>query len=93
MSADRLTAIWGAQVIACPKCDAQLLFFRSRTPRIDSCGFESYRLECKQCAAALAGIIDPSDETLLLSALEKIEAETQHSRVSPQRAASRLQRT
>ncbi len=46
------------------------MFDRSRTPRIDSCGFESYSLECVECGGLLGGIIDPYDETLLLSELE-----------------------
>ncbi len=46
------------------------MFCRSRTPRIDACGFESYSLECQECGARLAGIIDPYDEELLLSELE-----------------------
>lgn len=56
-----------AQTAACPNCAAQLMFYRSPTPTIDSCGFESYRLECQECGASLAGIIDPADDTLLLS--------------------------
>lgn len=36
-------------------------------PEIDSCGFESYRFECRECGAHIAGIIDPADDTLLLS--------------------------
>ena len=51
-------------------CGARLIFYRSRTPQIDSCGFESYGLECKECEAPLAGIIDPCDETLLISELD-----------------------
>jgi hypothetical protein len=43
------------------------MFCRSRTPQIDACGFESYRLECKECGLPLAGIVDPFDDTLLLS--------------------------
>jgi hypothetical protein len=43
------------------------MFCRSSTPRIDACGFESYSLECKECGAPLAGIIDPYDEALLFS--------------------------
>jgi len=43
------------------------MFHRSRSPKIDSCGFESYSLACTACDVALAGIIDPCDETLLLS--------------------------
>jgi hypothetical protein len=50
----------------CPKCHTRLTFRRTRTPDIDACGFESYRLECRECGAALAGIIDPADNALLL---------------------------
>jgi hypothetical protein len=46
------------------------MFYRSRTPRIDSSGFESYTLECKECGTRLAGIVDPCDEKLMLSELE-----------------------
>ena len=59
----------GVSVIACPKCDARFTFLRSAAPYIDECGFESYRLECTQCGAPLAGVVDPFDDTLLLSAL------------------------
>ncbi len=65
-----VSAITTAAVIVCPKCDAQFAFCRSPTPRIDSCGFESYSLECKECGALLAGIIDPNGEKLLVSELE-----------------------
>jgi hypothetical protein len=51
----------------CPKCHTRLNFRRSANPDIDSCGFESYRLDCPECGAALAGIIDPADDALLLS--------------------------
>jgi hypothetical protein len=54
----------------CPNCHAGLNFRRSRTPDIDACGFESYRLDCRECGAALAGIIDPADDALLLSECE-----------------------
>ncbi|HML08123.1 MAG TPA: hypothetical protein VK430_08370 [Xanthobacteraceae bacterium] len=65
--ADRTETAERPQVINCPNCEAPLAFKRNRAPRIDSCGFESYSLECTECAVALAGIIDPCDETLLLS--------------------------
>jgi hypothetical protein len=57
------------QVIACPRCGAELMFRRSLRPLIDSCGFESYSFACRECAAPLGGIIDPCDDTLLLSEL------------------------
>ena len=57
------------QIVACPRCGAELMFRRSLTPLIDSCGFESYRFACRECAAPLGGIIDPCDDTLLLSEL------------------------
>ena len=53
----------------CPRCDAQLMFLRSAKPHFDSCGFESYSLECKKCGTHLAGIIDPCDDALLLTEL------------------------
>ena len=57
----------GAQAVACPRCAGSLTFDRSCTPCIDACGFESYSFECKECGAALAGIVDPFVDTLLLS--------------------------
>lgn len=51
----------------CPHCHAGLNFRRSRTPDIDACGFESYRFDCPACGTALAGIVDPADDALLLS--------------------------
>jgi hypothetical protein len=56
-----------APIVACPACCARLAFQRNSTPRIDACGFESYSLECKECGAPFAGIVDPFDDTLLLS--------------------------
>jgi hypothetical protein len=35
---------------------------------MDECGFESYRIECKECGTQLAGIVDPADEALLVTA-------------------------
>lgn len=58
-----------ARTVACPSCSAQLTFRRSRTPHIDSCGFESYSFACSECAAPLGGIVDPRDDTLLLCEL------------------------
>jgi hypothetical protein len=54
-------------VIKCPKCEARLTFQRTLAPSMDSCGFESYSLECGACGVVFAGIIDPYDEALLLS--------------------------
>jgi hypothetical protein len=54
-------------LIKCPKCQARLTFHRALIPLMDSCGFESYSLECGACAVVFAGIIDPYDEALLLS--------------------------
>ena len=53
--------------VACPKCDASLVFYRSDDPHIDECGFESYSLKCRACGSALVGIIDPADDALLLT--------------------------
>jgi DNA-directed RNA polymerase subunit RPC12/RpoP len=54
--------------VECPKCKARFLFRRARVPHFDTCGFESYKLDCKHCGASFAGIIDPYVGTLLLSA-------------------------
>jgi hypothetical protein len=70
VSRAQLKTILNAEGIVCPACTAQVIFCRSRTPHIDRCGFESYSLECHECGAELAGIIDPYDEELLLSELE-----------------------
>jgi len=70
MNGDQPATAWVVQVIACPECDASIAFSRDATPKIDSCGFECYSLECKECKAKLAGIIDPNEAELLLSKLE-----------------------
>ena len=53
--------------VACPKCDASLKFDRSDKPHIDECGFQSYSFKCRACGSLLVGIIDPADDTLLLT--------------------------
>jgi hypothetical protein len=60
-------AVPEAQIVSCPSCGAELMFRRSLRPLIDSCGFESYSFACHECAAPLAGIVDPCNDTLLLS--------------------------
>jgi ribosomal protein S27AE len=52
---------------ACPRCTASLTVFGSEPPYIDECGFESYRLKCGACGSALVGIIDPTDDKLLVT--------------------------
>jgi hypothetical protein len=51
----------------CPKCDASIGFYRSEKPHIDECGFESYSFKCRVCGSMLVGIIDPADDTLLVT--------------------------
>jgi len=68
MSGVQTVAIASTQAAACPNCHAALTLARSELPHIDECGFESYRFECGQCGTALAGIVDPADDTLLVSA-------------------------
>jgi RNase P subunit RPR2 len=53
--------------VACPKCDASLKLHRSNKSRIDECGFQNYSIKCKACGSLLVGIIDPADDTLLLT--------------------------
>jgi hypothetical protein len=55
------------QVVPCLECDAWLTLGETQSPQIDSCGFENYGLECKGCGAWFVGIVDPNDDTLLLS--------------------------
>jgi len=59
---------WKLRVVECPRCVEPLVFWRNGAARIDACGFESYRLDCGRCDAALTGIVDPYDEALLVSA-------------------------
>jgi hypothetical protein len=70
MSGVELKLILDANGVACPACAALVTFSRTSTPRIDACGFESYSLECHECGARLAGIIDSLDDELLLSELD-----------------------
>jgi hypothetical protein len=67
MSETSLSTAPDVQIIACPRCVAQLTFARNYPSRIDACGFESYRLDCPTCSARLECFIDPTDEELLLS--------------------------
>jgi len=59
------------QIFECPKCSARMPFSRAELAQIDASGFESYRLSCRACAVPLAGVVDPYDETLLLSELKE----------------------
>jgi hypothetical protein len=58
-----------AQPVACPGCGARFAFCRSDHPAIDACGFESYSFICKECGASLSGVVDPLDDTLLITEL------------------------
>jgi len=55
-------------VIVCPKCKLRSTFYKTIDVRIESSGFESCRVQCNICSSALAGILDPYDGTLLVSA-------------------------
>jgi len=66
MSGNRSITLLDSLFVKCPKCGARLDVTRSRKPRIDSSGFESYSFECK-CGMRLMGIIDPYDNKFLLS--------------------------
>jgi len=56
-----------SEKVACPGCSASLVIHRSNNPQIDECGFESYSLTCRACGSALACIVDPLDDKLLLT--------------------------
>ena len=63
-----------ALLVKCPKCEASSKFFRTAFPHIDTCGFESYSFRCECCGSAIAGIINPLDDELLVSLLEDMRA-------------------
>jgi ribosomal protein S27E len=63
-----------ALLVKCPKCEASSIFFRTAFPHIDTCGFESYSFRCESCGSAIAGIINPLDDELLVSLLEDMKA-------------------
>ncbi len=53
--------------LTCPKCKTCSKFCRATNAQIDSCGFESCSFQCEWCGSSLAGIIDPSDDELVVS--------------------------
>jgi hypothetical protein len=59
-----------AVAVKCPKCEASSKFYRTPFPHIDTCGFESYSFQCECCGSAIAGIINPLDDELLVSLIE-----------------------
>jgi DNA-directed RNA polymerase subunit RPC12/RpoP len=56
-----------SEKVACPKCDASIKIFRSDQPHVDESGFESYSFKCRACGSTLIGIVDPADDTLLVT--------------------------
>jgi DNA-directed RNA polymerase subunit RPC12/RpoP len=71
MAAGGASTLFAIDVIACPKCAARLTLNRDLLPLIDSAGFENYSFKCEQCGAELVGVIDPFDDRLLVSELER----------------------
>ena len=65
------THLPGVDLIECPRCAIRFTFRREPVPPIDSCGFESYNLNCEQCGAELIGVIDPFDNELLIEELRR----------------------
>ncbi len=57
-------------VFACPKCKSSSFVLGRGASFIDGSGFESYRFECKECETKFAGVIDPFDDSLLLSVVD-----------------------
>jgi hypothetical protein len=55
------------QLVACPGCGSSFVFCRSENAAIDACGFETYTFACEECGASLSAIVDPLDETLLIT--------------------------
>ncbi len=62
-----IPSIAKGSVLACPGCDAVLEYACHATPGVDECGFESYRFRCGACGVVVLGIVDPADQTLLLT--------------------------
>jgi hypothetical protein len=56
--------------VPCPNCATDITVVRSLHPEIDSIGFESYLVRCGCCESVLGGIVDPIDDTFLVSLLE-----------------------
>jgi hypothetical protein len=61
----------GAVAVACPKCKRSSIFSRGPLPLIDRCGFEFHSFRCEWCASYLAGVVDPIDDELVISLLER----------------------
>jgi hypothetical protein len=60
-----------ASAIKCTRCKKTLHLWRQATPKLNSCGFECYTLECGGCRISLTGIIDPYDDEFLVSEIER----------------------
>jgi hypothetical protein len=65
--ADAIPDIASGSIVACPGCDAALEYGGCAKSDVDECGFESYRFRCGTCGAMVVGIVDPADQTLLLT--------------------------
>jgi DNA-directed RNA polymerase subunit RPC12/RpoP len=63
----RTSNVSKSEKVACPKCDFSLKLYRSDKLHIDECGFESYAFKCSSCGSMLVGIINPIDDTILLT--------------------------
>jgi hypothetical protein len=64
---DETTETSGMENTSCPKCGTHIEVDRSAAPHIDECGFESYKLECHACGTPIGVLVDPADDTLLVS--------------------------
>jgi hypothetical protein len=57
--------------LECPNCAKGSTFLKPAQPYIDSCGFESYTFLCDYCGSLFSGVVDPFDDQLLASLLER----------------------
>jgi hypothetical protein len=55
----------------CSSCQSPVIISKSQTSSIDECGFESYKIKCKDCGTLLVAIIDPRDCKPLISEIKK----------------------
>jgi hypothetical protein len=58
---------WRVREGRCPSCLSPVSISKFQTSSIDECGFENYKITCRECGASLVAIIDPRDCEPLIS--------------------------
>jgi hypothetical protein len=70
---NNMLSVLGSKKGARQKCHPTIEIYRSDSPYIDGAGFESYSMTCGKCGLTLVGVVDPRDDSLLLSNLSSGE--------------------